>query len=368
MQPRRSRQRSGRGKAALLLAAAGLALSPWGLGEAESAQAVVLPELKSEKVLFTGQGYELKLQPRKTKSPLKVIPKVVFRKIPAQMLKFVSASSSVESELGKDLAGFPFTTNNKGSIAMGFPRVNGVVKLSLEDPPIGADEDAAGGGAEVSYEQTIKGVGQVGARVSSKGDWTATWNRKVEDVGNLHTSVNNQLDWTADLDTAYPAFKGVKPTVSYGATQDGMRVKAKVEGAPVANTYGSYQVQNEAGKYQPRDLVHDARLVYTSGPSSVQADGKYDRSLPNRPYRGSLSYVLRAAPATLTASVDFDRYRLKAATDKATLTAAVATKAGDGNGFLGGRTTELGMKMGPVAAEAVLKGSKKPRVRFQVGA
>lgn len=367
-QPRRSRQRSGRGKAALLLAAAGLAVSSWGLGDAESAQAAALPELKKEKVLFTGQGYELKVMPRKTKSPLKAIPKVVFQKIPAQMLKFVGASGSVESDLGKDIAGFPFTTANKGSVAMGFPRVGGVVKLSMEDPPLSADEDAAAGAAEVSYDQTIKGVGQVGARVSSKGDWVATWNRKVEDVGNLRTTLNYQLDWTADLDTAYPAYKGVKPTISYGATQDGMRVKAKVEGAPVANTYGSYQVQNEAGKYAPRDFVHDARLVYTAGANSVQADGKYDRSLPNRPYRGSLSYVVRAAPASLTASVDFDRYRLKASTDKVTLSAAVATKAGDGSGLLGGRTAELGVKMGPVAAEAVLKGSKKPRVRLQVGA
>jgi len=367
--PRRLRQRSG-GRAALLLAAVGLlpvALGPWGLSEAESTQAGLLPEpLKKDKVLFQKQGYELRLSPRRSNSPVfKAVPKIVFRKIPPQPISLVSASGSLESNLDKEIAGFPFTTSNTGSLALGFPRAQGVVKLSLKDPP--ASDDDVLQSAEISYEQALPGAGQVGARVTSKGDWVAFWNHKVEDIGNLRTTLNSQLDWSADLDTTYPAVKGIHPTVSYGATQDGMRVRAKVDGG-LANAYGSYQVQNEAGKYQPRDLVHDARVVYTQGRNSIEADGKYDRRLPKRPFKGSLSYVARTKPGTLTASVDLDRYRLKADTGYAQVSAAVAHNAGDGKGYLGGRPTEFGVRTGPVSAEVRLNGSRQPRVRLEVAA
>jgi len=373
LSPRRLRRGSG-GRVALLLAAVGLlpvALGPWALSEAAagSTQALTLPEWKENKVLFTHSGYELRVMPRKTKNKVgKAIPKVLFREIPPQPVSLVSAMGSVESEMDKEMMGFPFTTDNAGSLAVGFPRVKGLLKLSLQDPPVSAELEDAVKAAELSYEQRVKGVGHVGARVKSNGEWTASVDRMVEDIGHLHTTLNSQLDWSVDLDTSYAPVKGISPAVSYGATQDGMRVRAKLNGVVAQGTTGMYQVQNLPGKYTPMDLVHDARLEYSSasGRQSVTAEGQYDRRLPKRPIKGTLSYAVHTSPVTLTAAVDFERARLKAATRFGQVTAAVGLKApakGEGQ-----RPAEIGVKLGPVSAQARLNGSRKPRLRLELAA
>lgn len=370
--PRRLRPRSG-GKAALLLAAFGLlpvALGPWSLSEAgaDSTQALTLPRLKKDKVLFTNRGYELRLQPRKSKNAVgKAIPKVVFRKVPARPVTFSSAGFGTDADLDKEMLGFPFTTSNTGSIGLGFPRLNAELKLKAEDPPISAELDDATKSAELELTHSTSLGGDLSLGVKSTGKWGASWNRKVEDIGTLHSTLNSDLDWSLDLDTTYPKHKGVKPYVTYGATQDGMRVRAKAEGAPVKGAYASYQVQNLPGKYGPVDFVHDGKLAYTSGRQTLTAEGTYDRKLPKRPVKGSLSYVVKSKPMTMTASVDFDRYRLKAESGPAQLSAAVGLKATSGSGPLGGRPAELGAKLGPVSAQAKLAGSKKPRVRLELG-
>jgi len=311
------------------------------------------------KVLFEYRDYELLFRPRRKGQ---VLPRVELRKKPPRPLGAGPLAASVEGPLGRDFAGFPFTTSNAGSVQLDFPRIGGSLKLGLEDPATGA---SVGGeeqlnAAEASYEQRVPGLGDVSVHGRTNGEWGAAFKRQVEDLGSLSGSVNSQLDWSIDLDSSYPAFRGFTPSITYGATQDGMRVNARAAGPLAKNLLGSYGVQNEAGQYAPTDLRHDAKLTLSSGRGThvLEAEGTYDRKLSQVPVRGSLAYSARMKPVTLEASVDFDRYRLRAKAGPGQVTAVLARKPEE----TGNRPAEVELKLGKVSATALLGADERLRL------
>lgn len=373
-------------------------------------------------------------------------------------VKFLSASAVSDDVL----AGFPAAAGNAGSLEMGL--LQGVMKLSLKDPPSGE-----GRSAEVAYETPVPHVGNVGASMTSGGAWATSWNReipyigsvkaalnsekewsaaadatvgdvgikaklnseqewaanataKVGDVGHvkatlnsemewsadadaevgdvavkaklnsqkvwsakanaklaafgtLLTSLNSEKEWSADLEVPIQGKFGINPAVILGATEAGMRVKAKAEHHHEVTdirdagtitkrflahlTSGIYQVQNAPGNYAAGDLVHDASVTYTSAHGSVTAAGTLDQRL-KRGYKGSLTAATQTKAGKLSASVDLERYRLKADTEYGQLSAAIPHNGEDEKVF--------GLKVDHMTMEAKLKGSEKPRVRVEVTA
>lgn len=274
---------------------------------------------KSTKVLYRVRDYELRLI-RKTKVAkgakglLDRIPSLDLHKVPPKPVSFEGVGTTVETDADKSAMGFPFTTRNSGSLQIGFPRIGGKCKVIIEDPPASAalaDEDEQRV-AEMVYEQAVPGVGDITAKINSNREWQAHLEREVEDIGHLRTTVNSQFDWEADLDTSYPSFRGIKPSVTYGATQDGLRAKAKLETNPTKWTTTAYTMENLPGKYSPADFVHECELTLASEDEKhvLGAKGNYDRRFSKMPVRGSLSYTTKLRQMELQASTDFDGYQL----------------------------------------------------------
>jgi len=357
MKPRPARRRLPNGAKALVMLAL-LAVCTW----ASQAQGVAAllggGKGKRTKVLLRAQGFELLFRRGKGKIP---IPSLQLRRTPKQPLS-LAVGGSVESGMSTgDLLGFPFTTQNNGILQIGFPRFSGRLQLSVEDPASSADDDGQGA-VDLSYVQTL-GAGEFAGKLRSNGEWSASVAREVEDIGHFRGSLNSVLDWSADLDQSYPAVKGFVPSVTYGATQDGMRVRASLEGDLKKNVHGSYSLRNIPGKYAPMDIIHQAKVKVSSADSrhTLEAVGNYDRKFLKIPVRGSLTYGLKTRPATLEASVDFDRYRLRAQTSRVQASAAVA-RAPDEKGQ---RAAELELKVGKVSASAQLP-SRRVRVNMNV--
>lgn len=331
-----------------------------------SNQAVTLhvwPDKYRGTMLLSRRGYELWFRP-----PPKggLLPRLQLREVPPRPISFRGLVGSIEGGADqKELLGFPFTTKNGGTLQIGFPVIDGKLALHIEDPPASlGDDDEGQRVAEVSYDQTAPGIGEIGAKVKSTGEWSTSFARDVEEIGHLSGGVNSQLDWSVDLATTYPTYKGVAPSVTYGATHDGIRVLAKLDGTPAKNVHSSYTVQNLPGKYAPLHFLHDAKVTYSSGRVILEATGAYNRKFPKSPVQGSLTATTEFRPVTLTASVDSSRYRLLASTRFGQVAAAVDREAPEVGGK---RHMEVELKLGNVSALATKLGTKKPRVLFGFG-
>eukprot|EP00440_Ansanella_granifera_P037100 gb/GFBE01040262.1/.p1 GENE.gb/GFBE01040262.1/~~gb/GFBE01040262.1/.p1 ORF type:complete len:367 (+),score=63.19 gb/GFBE01040262.1/:1-1101(+) len=333
-------------------------LSPW--EQIPGPAALLGRSSRSKKVLFQARGYELLVCKGKGKLPL---PSLQFRKVPKQLVAFAAGGSVASSASKSDVLGFPFTTQNVGVLQISLPRLGGRLRLTSEDPPSGPAAEETPGSSEVFYEQHAQGLGEISGRVRSNGEWNVALSHEVEDIGRFRGSVNSQLDWSVDLDTTYPPVKGMTPSVTYGATQDGMRVNAKVEGQVAKNVNVAYAAQNAPGKYAPADILHDGKVKVSSGKHSVEVSGSYDRKFSKIPVRGSLSYTLETTPVTLDASVDFDKYRLRARGARGQVAAAVGRQADES----GHRPAEVEVKVGKVSAVTSLEaGSSEPRIRLSL--
>mmetsp|Transcript_3042 Transcript_3042/g.7603 ORF Transcript_3042/g.7603 Transcript_3042/m.7603 type:complete len:367 (+) Transcript_3042:60-1160(+) len=357
----------------LLAAAAALlaALGPTALPSHEALAFAKKSKFGKPKVLYRYGEYELKYLPKGPgKGPTSHVPRLKIMKIPPKAMSFSGLSGSVESDLDRQLLTFPITTHNTAGLQLRFPRLNGALKISATDPPASLDVDEAAKAVEANYDQIVSGVGEFGVQLRSNGEWGVSFSRQVEDLGFLRTTLNSQLDWSADLERTYPAVvKGVVPTVNYGATQDGMRVKAKFDRSFAdKGVHTSYTMQNVAGKYAPADLMHEARAIASLGGGRLTATTSYDRRNSKVPVRGSLAYAAKLRAAALEASVDFDRLRLKASAKGVQVTAAIGTRASldDAKSGIHGRPAELELKVGKVSASAKLR-EGKPRVRLDVG-
>lgn len=315
-------------------------------------------------MLFTYRDYELVVRRQKSQ----VLPRVQVRKTPPAPVQLHLAGTAVEGPVDKTLVGFPFTTDNNAAVHVHFPRIYGCLKLRLQDPPAESDLDEMQRALEACYEQSIKGVGDFSANMKTTGEWAATFKTEVEDVGDVSGSLNSQLDWNVDLDTTYPPVHGFVPSVTYGATQDGMRFHARATGPLSKNLQGTYEIQNEPGKYSPSEFRQDATLTLSSTPPkggveqhTLELHGTYDRTLPKVPYRGSVSYTARLKPATLKASLGDDWYRLRAETERGEIGAFYTRNAEIS------RPTELELKVGKVSAVAQLGRDREtvPRMRIE---
>lgn len=261
-----------------------------------------------KQVLFRKFGYELIMSPAKGKVP---IPDFQFRKIPLELLTF-GFGGLAESDATKNaITGFPFTTDNTVSLQLGFPRIGGGFRLGLEDPALSAEgADSTQQLLSMGYQQRLPGGGQLASWLKTTGEWGAAFRHEVEDIGIVTGGLNSQLDWNLDLNTTYPTVKGFTPSVSYGATQDGMRVNARVDKDISKRWHTSYTVQNIPGKYSPVDFVHDGVVRFASGPHSLQATASYDRQLLKKPLQASMSYTFQKRRMALRALLDSQRYQL----------------------------------------------------------
>lgn len=323
------------------------------------------PKKASTKVLFEYRDYELVLRHGKRQ----VLPRILLREKPEKPISVKSIGATVMGE-PMGWRTFPFTTTNAGLLELGFGAVKGRLGISMEDPPASLDFEDGKAKLEVSYGQPVPGIGDLSARVRSNGEWFASFDREVEDIGHLSAVLDSQLDWVLDLETDYKGYKGIVPTVTYGATQDGMRVRAKFAGAlgsyEGASADGSYVVENLPGKYAPADFLHDCKVVLASegGRQSLAAHAIYDRRLPKFPVRGSLSATANVGRGALEASADFDRYRLQCRVADAQVSAAIARKAAE-KGLQ--RPGEVELKYGKVSATAALVEDGPPRLKLSFG-
>lgn len=311
------------------------------------------PRMGRSKVLFEYRDYQLVVILKKRT----LIPQIFVRPTPPPPVALKAPGFAVEGEMAS-LRGFPFTTTNKGSVQIGFPKVEGKLRITLKDPPASLDAEDSRPSLEVSYAQKVPGLDEASVSISN-GDWKATFAKNLEDIGNVHGWVDSQLDWRADLDTSYPPVKGVTPSVTYSATQDGMALKAKVQGALHAKIHGSYEVGNSPGKYAPVDFRHDATVTATSGAHTLAMQGIYDRRLPKLPVWGALRYKTNIKGAELEGSVDSDRYRLSASRGGARMSASAVRK-----GAIAAKPVDLEVQLGQVAASAHLVEGAEPRFRL----
>mmetsp|Transcript_25293 Transcript_25293/g.57075 ORF Transcript_25293/g.57075 Transcript_25293/m.57075 type:complete len:365 (+) Transcript_25293:67-1161(+) len=309
-----------------------------------------------QQVLFRKFGYELVMSPGKGKVPL---PGFQFRKIPLEPWT-LSVGGQAESDASKSaLTGFPFTTDNAATLLLGLPRIGGRVRIGLEDPALSSEGEDTSQQMEAGYEQRLPGGGRLAARMRSTGEWGASFLHEVEDIGEVRGGLNSQLDWNLDLNTTYPEVKGFTPSVTYGATQDGMRVHARVDKDFSKHWHASYDLQNIPGKYSPVDFVHDGAVRFTAGPHTLQATASYDRQLLKRPVQGSVSYALQTRHAALQASLDSQQYQLAMRAGPAKV-AAVLSRANEE----GERPASLELRVGQAAATILADGTNKPRIRL----
>jgi len=320
-------------------------------------------------VLAQYSGWEVVAQTGKGQGPLAVIPRVMLRRTPPPPVKVDSFSGTTDGVAdAKELKGFPFTTRNKASVAIGFPRMRSKVGLSIDQPPQSAEESARPSAA-LSLEQRA-GPARGELRLRSTGDWDLSADAEVEELGGtLRSTLRSDLDWSMDLETSYPLARGTSAAVTYGATQDGMYVKGQFAGSatPVKKrdlkADYSYMVENRAGKYSPRDLLHSAvaKLQAGDGRHQLQVKGDYNRRYPKMPVRGSVALSSRNGPLTLEASADFRRYRLRGATKHAEVAVAQDRQHEEGEAPL----RELELRVLGLSAIATA-GPGKPRVRLGV--
>lgn len=237
-----------------------------------------------------------------------MVPQLDFRKTPLKAVSFTGASASVHGELsGSSFRGFPYTTRNLASISLGLPAMDAKLQIALEDAATaGGDIESPQTAAELTYEQQVAGLGSIGLRARSSGDWAATLGRAVEDIGFVNGSFNSNLDWSLDLEQAYPDVKGISPSLTFGATQDGVRVKGVVDADLTKSIHGSYAVSNTAGKYSPATLIHETRLTMARGPHTLEAEAAYNRDFAKIPFKGSVAYSVKVKPGTLQARLYHD--------------------------------------------------------------
>ncbi|CAJ1437174.1 unnamed protein product [Effrenium voratum] len=298
---------------------------------------------------YVYKGAELKEVP---------IPGLKFQKVPLKLLSLGYAASA-EGGLEKgSLTGFPYSTDNSAALLLALPRLGGRMTLGLDAPAVGGDSDDSGH-MELDYEQRLPGDGLAALKMKTNGEWGASFLQEVEDVGVVSGALNSQLDWNLDLNQTYDAVRGFVPTVAYGATQDGLRVRARVAKAFSPSWFGSYGLQNIPGKYSPVDFVHDSTVTFSKGAHTIQAAAAYDRQLLKSPLTGSLSYALRTRIATLYAALDSQQYRLAVAAGHKQMTASLGRKNEDGL-----RPSWLELRLGKVAATLSSDGSSKPRLRL----
>ncbi|CAK0874208.1 unnamed protein product [Prorocentrum cordatum] len=194
--------------------------------------AALLPRRRSAtKVLAQYSGWEVVLETGKGKGPLAVVPRVKFRQTPPPPVQLEGLSGTAEGvAVAKELKGFPFTTRNQASVAVGFPRVRTKVGLSLDQPPQSAEETALPTGA-LSLEQRV-GPARGTLRVRSTGDWDVSADAEVEELGGtVRSTLRSDLDWSMALEKGFHLDRGVNAAMTYGATQDGMFVKGQLDGS-----------------------------------------------------------------------------------------------------------------------------------------
>lgn len=321
----------------------------------EARQLSFLNRNNKKKVLFSARGYELVAFPSKGKVP---IPSLKFRKIPLKPLT-LAVSGSAEGSFEKSaLTGFPYSTDNAAALLLGLPRLGGRLTLGMDAPAVNSESEDSNH-VEAGYEQSLPGGGSVAARLRSNGEWGASFRHEVEDVGIVSGGLNSQLDWNLDLNPTYAPVRGFTPSVAYGATQDGIHLRGRVDKDFSPHWHGSYGLQNIPGKYSPVDFVHDSTISFTAGRHTIQASAAYDRQMLKSPLTGTLAYTLQTRPVTLQALMDGQQYALAAHSGRKSIAATLGRPNEEGQ-----RSSQVQLQLGQVAATVKMEGSSKPRLRL----
>eukprot|EP00927_Polykrikos_kofoidii_P051952 TRINITY_DN45726_c0_g1_i1.p1 TRINITY_DN45726_c0_g1~~TRINITY_DN45726_c0_g1_i1.p1 ORF type:complete len:428 (+),score=68.82 TRINITY_DN45726_c0_g1_i1:63-1286(+) len=308
--------------------------------------------------LVTARGYQLVLRQNRGQ----LFPRIKLRPVLPKPVSLTSLSASVDGGVD-DLRGFPFTTSNRGRIKLAFDRIGGELIAVAEDPTVSLDSDDAKRVGEVSYRQRIPAGGDVSLRARTDGDWAANFSGNVEDVGFLSGSLDQQLDWSLNLEKEYSHVKGFVPTASYGATQDGMRVRAELagqlpskQGVPVN---ASYAIGNLPGQYAPADFVHECavKMAFANRRYSLESRGEYNRRLAKSPIRGSLACSARVKRAAIEGYLDFDRCHFLCQLPRGLVRVATAVNDGDS-------LKEFEVQFDKLSATALLVNSR-PRIHLR---
>mmetsp|Transcript_52160 Transcript_52160/g.124292 ORF Transcript_52160/g.124292 Transcript_52160/m.124292 type:complete len:381 (+) Transcript_52160:46-1188(+) len=287
-------------------------------------------------------------------------PPFKVRKIPPKPCRLQSLSAQVESP-HESLLQFPFRTDNSVSAALEFPRVDGRLAVSVKDPVIDLENtDDALQAAEVSYSQRVPKAGVLGGRLSSDGEWGLSIDREVPNLGLVHGDINSNSDWSLDLHADYPRFRGITPEVSYGFTQDGVRVKAMLSAPLTKNLQANYSIANDAGNYKPQEFDHRMLLKYSKGAQSLATQAQYNSQLPSKPVRASATYAVAGRPGVFSATASLDKYSLRARSKlvEAGVTLDHATGKPTGQAAVDAR-------LGKVVGGVLLGNGDKPK--FRVG-
>jgi hypothetical protein len=144
-----------------------------------------------------------------------------------------------------------------------------------------------------------------------------------DDDGKFHAVVS--LDgWEAELAKKYPerTYRGFTPSASYKFNEDGVKVKAQVDGKLADKVSAQYAIgtNKHAKKYSSDDLVHSGKLVFSSddGNDKLELLGSYSQgSKKFKPSVKSSSKNTWGLP--MEASVDGDRVEVGATLDDLSL-------------------------------------------------
>jgi len=261
----------------------------------------------------------------------------------------------------EEVRGFPHSTSNDARIKLGLRPVDGQLSIKLKDPGLGLEDlDHDGHQIEADYEQVVPGIGAVRGHASTSGDWDAAVSTDFPEIGRLHAKVDSQMDWSVGLERNYAPRMGLKPSATYGVTQDGMLFRANVT-AGLGHSGFSYGVSNSPGRYAPEHWIHSGQIDLQSpgGHQGMVLNGMYSSQFPKTPLRGSFTYTARGKPGSLEASVDNNQYRFRAKKGRYEIATALAREAEEA-----GRTAELQMRAGFLTATAKAVGEK---ARVSVG-
>lgn len=139
----------------------------------------------------------------------------------------------------------------------------------------------------------------------------------VDDDGGTFHGVVNSNGWEAELDKKYPdlSYRGFTPSASYKFNEDGLKLKAQVDGKLTDSVSAQYAIGNKkhTKKYSSDDLVHSGKLGFSlfGGKDELELLGSYSQD--SKAFKPTMKYTSnKKAADQLAVSFDPDRIEVAA--------------------------------------------------------
>lgn len=278
-----------------------------------------------------------------------------------------------------------YSTLDQASVTMDITQpVNASIGISMKDPPRPLvpkwrRPPSQEPSYDMYYAQKIAGVGELGAKLWHSGDWLLCLTRQQKKLGTVQGLIRGGDDWSLQVDNSYPAYQGLKPSVSYGINQEGAQGTLAVDAnvatwRPFGGVKARYEVANQAGVYSIEDLQHGATATVTSGGGNHMLEASMMHAGGDETWQpGSMKYMANGDPGTLETTLTTDRIAARLGLRKPRLEvhAAMGYKANQA----GKRPIDLGViapklkaaRGWDVSAFAHFNDAGKPILRFGVG-